>query len=157
VRRFNETTFTKKQIPFSFRCLLFSHASKRNMIYYQMLMRRKKNHLRTKLKYNNLLMILVSAKDEIAIPFNLTTANVTSAARPDGMGQQSSQLYLVDARGYIEFPILEPESGLRSEEVLAMLQEGFQSTRSDTKHSHGILNFCSRRLPPGTYSVTSEN
>jgi hypothetical protein len=49
------------------------------MIYYQMLkLRRKKNHLRTKLKYNHLLMILVSAKDEIAIPFNLTTANVTS-------------------------------------------------------------------------------
>jgi polysaccharide export outer membrane protein len=54
-------------------------------------------------------MILVSAKDpEIAIPFNLTTANTFGC--PTRWQQQSPQLYLVDARGYIEFPILETEN-----------------------------------------------
>jgi polysaccharide export outer membrane protein len=157
----------KKTIPFFFLVLLFSCASKKDMIYYQdvdtLAAQEKSPSYEIKIQPDDLLMILVSAKDpEIAIPFNLTTANVTSAARPDAMGQQSSQLYLVDARGYIEFPILGKLkiSGLTRSEVLAMLQEKISVYIKDPILNIRIMNFKfsvqGEVTAPGTYSVTSE-
>jgi polysaccharide export outer membrane protein len=56
-----------------------------------------------------LLLIIVSAEDpEIAAPFNLRSISIEDAKADYTIGgQQSNQLYLVDANGTIDFPVLE--------------------------------------------------
>lgn len=76
-------------------------------------------------------MIIVSADDqETAIPFNLKIFGAVNSKQPDIlMGQQSMQLYLVDAAGCIDFPILGKlkVGGLTRTEVLNVFQEKYQN------------------------------
>jgi polysaccharide export outer membrane protein len=157
----------KKTIPFFFLVLLFSCASKKDMIYYQDIdtlnAQEKSPSYEIKIQPDDLLMIIVSAEDsEIAMPFNLTTVNVQNAARPDAIGAQSNQLYLVDVNGIIDFPILGKLkiSGLTRSEVLKMLQEKISVYIKDPIINVRIMNFKfsvqGEVTAPGTYSVTSE-
>jgi polysaccharide export outer membrane protein len=157
----------KKTIPFFFLVLLFSCASKKDMIYYQdidtLTTQEKSPSYEIKIQPDDLLMIIVSAEDpEIATPFNLTTSFVAIASRPDLLGQQSNQLYLVDVNGLIDFPILGKLkiSGLTRSEVLKMLQEKISVYIKDPIINIRIMNFKfsvqGEVTVPGTYSVTSE-
>ncbi|MFV8341096.1 polysaccharide biosynthesis/export family protein [Flavobacterium sp. XS2P39] len=157
----------KKTIPLFFAMLFFSCASRADLVYYQDIDRiasqEKSNSYEIKIQPDDLLMVVVSAEDpEIAIPFNLTTSFVASAARPDIVGQQSTQLYLVGAEGFIEFPILGKLkiSGLTRSQVLKMLQDKIAVYIKKPIINLRIMNFKvsvqGEVNLPGTYTVASE-
>ena len=157
----------KKTIPFFFLALLFSCASKKDIIYYQDIdtleAQEKSTSYEIKIQPDDLLMIIVSAEDpEIAIPFNLTTSSIPAADRPDAIGQQSTQLYLVDVNGIIDFPILGKLkiSGLTRSEVLKILQDKVAVFIKNPIINLRIMNFKysvqGEVTSPGTYNVASE-
>ena len=157
----------KKSIPFFFLVLLFSCTSKKDIIYYQDIdtlgVQEKSTSYEIKIQPDDLLMIIVSAEDpEIAIPFNLTTSSIPTAERPDAIGQQSTQLYLVDVNGIIDFPILGKLkiSGLTRTEVLKILQDKIAVFIKNPIINLRIMNFKysvqGEVTAPGTYSVDSE-
>ena len=157
----------KKTAPFFFLVLLFSCASKKDIIYYQDIdtleAQEKSTSYEIKIQPDDLLMIIVSAEDpEIAIPFNLTTSSIPTADRPDAIGQQSTQLYLVDVNGIIDFPILGKLkiSGLTRSEVLKILQDKIAVFIKNPIINLRIMNFKysvqGEVTAPGTYSVASE-
>ena len=157
----------KKTIAFLFLISMFSCASKKDIVYYQDIdtleAQEKTSSYEIKIQPDDLLMIIVSAEDpEIAIPFNLSTSFVTSIDRPDVMGQQSTQLYLVDVNGMIDFPILGKLkiSGLTRSEVLKMLQDKIAVFVKNPIINLRIMNFKysvqGEVTAPGTYSIASE-
>lgn len=157
----------KKAIPLFMVMFLFSCASRTDVVYYQDIdtvsSKEKSNSYEIKIQPDDLLMIIVSAEDpEIAIPFNMTTSFMPSAARPDIVGQQSTQLYLVGAEGFIEFPTLGKlkVSGLTRSEMLTMLQDKIGVYIKKPIINLRIMNFKisvqGEVNLPGTYSVASE-
>lgn len=61
----------------------------------------------TKIQPDDLLMIVVSAQNPLAVQqFNLTTNLSVNPSNQAGGGQVQQQLYLVDDLGYIDFPVL---------------------------------------------------
>jgi len=71
-------------------------------------------------------MIIVSAEDsEIAAPFNLKTYTTVNPTKQDVAGAQTTQLYLVDSNGFIDFPILGrlKVSGMARSQVIQLLQD----------------------------------
>jgi polysaccharide export outer membrane protein len=108
---------------------LTSCASRKSVVYYQnvedvLTNNNTVTNFETHLQPDDLLMIIVSAQDrEAAAPFNLVntmTANPNNAA---GTGQMQQQLYLVDNKGNIEFPVLGTLkiSGLTKKEAIDYL------------------------------------
>ncbi|MBB1150357.1 MULTISPECIES: polysaccharide biosynthesis/export family protein [unclassified Myroides] len=91
---------------------LTSCASRESMVYYQNIeeVLAKNNtveQFETYLQPDDLLMIIVSAQDrEAAEPFNLVNTMLTNLNNPAGTGSAQQQLYLVDNKGNIEFPVL---------------------------------------------------
>ena len=91
---------------------LTSCASRESMVYYQNIeeVLAKNNtveQFETYLQPDDLLMIIVSAQDrEAAEPFNLVNTMLTNLNNPAGSGSAQQQLYLVDNKGNIEFPVL---------------------------------------------------
>ena len=96
----------QKTIPLFLILFLFSCASRKDVVYYQdidgVTPQEKSNSYEIKIQPDDLLMIIVSAEDpEIAMPFNLTSISIQSPGKLDAAtGQQTMQLYLVDANGY---------------------------------------------------------
>ncbi|MEK6493896.1 polysaccharide biosynthesis/export family protein [Myroides odoratimimus] len=92
--------------------LLGSCASKESIVYYQnvedvLLKESNDNKFETRLRSDDLLMIIVSAEDpEAAAPFNLMNTMTTNPNNPAGSGTMTQHLYLVDSDGNIEFPVL---------------------------------------------------
>lgn len=90
--------------------LLTSCASREKIAYYQNIDNTEivNKKFETKIKTDDLLMILVSAQDPLAVqPFNITTNLSVNPVNQAGGGQmQQQQLYLVDDKGYIDFPTL---------------------------------------------------
>lgn len=89
-----------------------SCASKKDVIYLQNVNTLSQDPalFETKLQPDDLLMIVVSAPDlEAALPFNLPVA-ATMAASATSMDVVNAQVryqnYLVDAKGFIEFPVI---------------------------------------------------
>lgn len=163
----NRFFILKKVIPILFVFLLFSCASRKDLVYYQdidnAVPKEKSNSYEIKIQPDDLLMIIVSADDpEIAIPFNLKLTNTVSANKQDAAGQQTTQLYLVDANGSIDFPVLGrlKVSGLTRSEVLQLLQEKIAEYIKKPIINLRIMNFKvsvqGEVVLPGTYSVASE-
>lgn len=158
----------KKTIPLLFVLLLFSCASRKDIVYYQNIdglgQKEKSNSYEIKIQPDDLLMIIVSADDpEIAVPFNLKTISVASPGKQEvASGQQTMQLYLVDANGFIDFPILGSlkVSGLSRSEVLKMLQDKISVYIKKPIINLRVVNFKVSVLGevnlPGTYTVASE-
>jgi polysaccharide export outer membrane protein len=157
----------KKIIPFLVALFLFSCASRKDVVYYQNidgLANQKSNSYEIKLQPDDLLMVIVSAEDpEIAMPFNLKSISVQNPGRLDAVtGQQTMQLYLVDADGFIEFPVLGKikVSGLSRSELLQMLQQKIGVYIKDPIINLRIMNFKvsvqGEVNAPGTYTVDSE-
>jgi polysaccharide export outer membrane protein len=158
----------KKLIPLVFVTLLFSCASREDVVYYQnidtMAQQHKISSYETRIQPDDLLMIIVSAEDpEIAMPFNLQSVSMVAPSRQDlVISQQTMQLYLVDASGAIEFPVLGKLqiSGLTRSEVLGMIKKRIAVYIKDPIINLRIMNFKvsvqGEVNAPGTYTVDSE-
>ncbi|MFV5685824.1 polysaccharide biosynthesis/export family protein [Flavobacterium sp. GB2R13] len=158
----------KKTIPLFFVLFLFSCASRRDVVYYQGIddatPQEKSNSYEIKMQPDDLLMIIVSAEDpEIAMPFNLKTFSVSNASKLDIVrGQETVQLYLVDAQGAIDFPVLGKlkVSGLTRSEVLKMLQDKIAVYIKSPIVNLRVMNFKisvqGEVNLPGSYPVASE-
>ncbi|EIA10227.1 polysaccharide biosynthesis/export family protein [Flavobacterium frigoris] len=157
----------KKIIPFLVALFLFSCASRKDVVYYQNidgLANQKISSYEIKLQPDDLLTIIVSAEDpEIAMPFNLKSISVQNPGKLDAsIGQQTMQLYLVDADGFIEFPVLGKikVSGFSRSEVLQMLQQKVGVYIKNPIINLRIMNFKvsvqGEVTSPGTYNVASE-
>ena len=88
-----------------------SCGSRKDIVYYQNIdglnSKSEDNTYELKIQQDDLLMIVVSADSpEIAAPFNLKAANVVTVSNQDFIGRESAQLYLVDSKGVIDFPVL---------------------------------------------------
>ncbi|RDI58362.1 polysaccharide biosynthesis/export family protein [Flavobacterium glaciei] len=157
-----------KIVPFIILVLLFSCASKKDMIYYQDVdvlgKQEKANSYEITIQPDDLLSIIVSAEDpEIAAPFNLTAVtsqNVNNVGAGDG--QLRVQRYLVDANGNIDFPILGKLklSGLSRTELLDMLHAKISTYIKNPIVNIRIANFKvsvqGEVNAPGSYTIESE-
>jgi polysaccharide export outer membrane protein len=164
----NYFSLLKKTSLFCFVLFLFSCASKKDIVYYQGIdgaaPQGKSNSYEIKMQPDDLLMIIVSAEDpEIAMPFNLKSISIQNPGKLDvTTGQQTMQLYLVDANGFIEFPVLGKlkVSGLTRSEVLKMLQDKISVYIKNPMINLRIMNFKvsvqGEVNLPGTYNVASE-
>ena len=151
----------KKTIPFFFLVLLFSCASRKDMVYYQDVdnlgSQQKSNSYEIKIQPDDLLMISVYAEDpEIAKSFSLNVSTGLST------GASIGSVYLVDAKGYIDFPTLGKMkvSGLTRTEVLEVLDTKISQYIKKPIISLSITNFKvsvqGEVGKPGTYPVLSE-
>ena len=151
----------KKTIPFFFLVLLFSCASRKDMIYYQDIenlgAQEKSISYEIKIQPDDVLMISVYAEDpEIAKSFSLNTSSAPVA------GVSPGSVYLVDAAGYIDFPTLGKMkvSGLTRTEVLQLLDTKISRYIKKPIISLRITNFKvsiqGEVGKPGTYPVASE-
>ena len=146
--------------------LLFSCKSKKEIIHFQnidSLPSQKSNSYEIKIQPDDLLLIIVSASDmESAIPFNLTAVTSSSIVRQDALGQQAPQLYLVDANGSIDFPVLGnlKVGGLSRTEMMKMLKDKIGTYVKTPIVNFRIMNFKvtvqGEVTAPGTYSSASE-
>ncbi|MCL9805123.1 polysaccharide biosynthesis/export family protein [Flavobacterium amniphilum] len=112
---------------------------------------------------DDLLLIIVSAPDpEAAAPFNLTTENIPTVNGQAGMAQRQQQLYLVDKKGMIDFPILGQMQmgGLTKDEVVKQLKDKLLQYIKNPIVNIRIMNYKvtvqGEVNRPGTYPVNSE-
>jgi polysaccharide export outer membrane protein len=164
----NFSGFLNKSILFVLLFLLFSCASKKEIIYYQNIegINASQNvaSYEVRIQPDDLLMIIVSAEDpEIAIPFNLSSVSVPNKTNLlTATGQQTMQSYLVDRNGNIEFPVLGKlqVGGLTRTEVLQLLKDKISIYIKNPIINLRIVNFKislqGEVSLPGTYSVSSE-
>jgi polysaccharide export outer membrane protein len=158
----------QKTIPLFLILLLFSCASRKDVVYYQgideMAPSEKSTSYEIKIQPDDLLMIIVSAEDpEIAAPFNLKSISIQTPGKLDLIGgQQTMQLYLTDANGFIEFPVLGKlkVSGMSRSEVLQLLQQKIGVYIKNPIINLRVMNFKvsvqGEVNLPGTYTVSSD-
>jgi polysaccharide export outer membrane protein len=153
----------RKITPFLVVFLLFSCASRKDVVYYQgvdgMAPQEKSNSYEIKIQPDDLLMIVVSAEDpESVAAFNLGSTSGSSAAS----GQQSAQSYMVDSSGNIEFPILGTlkVGGLSRSELLGLLQQKIRVYVKNPIINLRITNFKvavqGEVASPGVYPISSD-
>ena len=109
--------------------ILFSSCvSKKTIVYFQndeIDQSKVSNNYTTIFKPDDLLQIIVSARNiESAIPFNLPAVTF-DASNGRAVGQPVQQNYLVDSKGYIDFPVLGmlKIGGLTREETIDMFKK----------------------------------
>jgi len=145
--------------------LLTSCASREKIAYYQGIDNTEivNKKFETKIKTDDLLMILVSAQDPLAVqPFNLTTNLSVDPTNQAGGGQMQQQLYLVDDKGYIDFPTLgKIEVGNKSkEQIVQDLQTKISKYVKNPIVNLRIMNYKvtvqGEVKMPGVHRVTSE-
>ena len=91
--------------------LITACADKKQIAYYQNINQvanqETANNFESKIQPDDLLMIVVSTPDsEASAPFNLEAISVLTTIGQTAQGQRQQQLYLVDANGLIQFPVL---------------------------------------------------
>ncbi|WP_369765666.1 polysaccharide biosynthesis/export family protein [Flavobacterium sp. WC2429] len=154
-------SFKSSIILFLMVLLLFSCASRKDVVYYQdidsITNQEKTNSYEVKIQADDLLMITVFGEDpEIALPFNLKSPTVSASS-----GGQSPLSYLVDANGTIDFPVLGSlkVSGLTRSEMLKMLQDKIKVYIKNPIINLQITNFKvsvqGEVNAPGTYPIAS--
>jgi polysaccharide export outer membrane protein len=158
----------QKSIPLFLVLFLFSCASRKDIVYYQGIdgipPSEKSISYEIKIQPDDLLMIIVSAEDpEIAMPFNLKSVSMVSPSKQDLVrGQETMQLYLTDANGFIEFPILGKlkVSGMSRSELLQLLQQKIGVYIKNPIINLRVMNFKvsvqGEVNLPGTYPVASD-
>ena len=159
----------KKVIPLCIVLFIFSCKPREELAYYQNIDALKSaaqvNTFEITMQPDDLLVIIVTADDaESAVPFNITSGGGGSAggSTVPSVVQQSIQTYLIDAQGFIDFPVLGKlkVGGLLRSEMQKMLQ-----TKIATFINNPIINI--RRLnfkvsvqgevnAAGTYSINSD-
>jgi polysaccharide export outer membrane protein len=161
-------SLVQKTIPLFLILFLFSCAPRKDIVYYQDINGgtavEKSASYEIKIQPDDLLMIIVSAEDpEIAMPFNLASIATQSPGKLDASGgQQTMQLYLVDAHGTIDFPIIGKLkiSGMTRSEVLQVLQQKIGVFIKNPIINLRVMNFKvsvqGEVNNPGTYPVASD-
>lgn len=145
--------------------LLTSCASREKIAYYQNIDRTEivNKKFETKIKTDDLLMIVVSAQDPVAVqPFNLTTNLTTDPTNQAGGGQRQQQLYLVDDSGSIDFPTLGKieVANKTKEQIVNNLQSKISKYVKNPIVNLRIMNYKvtvqGEVKMPGTHRITSE-
>ncbi|UUV21453.1 polysaccharide biosynthesis/export family protein [Paenimyroides aestuarii] len=145
--------------------LLASCVSREKIAYYQNIEGTEivNKKFETKIKTDDLLMILVSAQDPIAVePFNLTTNLSVDPSNQAGGGQRQQQLYLVDDKGYIDFPTLGKieVANKTKDEIVNNLQTKISKYVKNPIINLRIMNYKvtvqGEVKMPGTHRITSE-
>ncbi len=147
--------------------LVASCASREKMAYFQNIaslnLSEKGTNYNPKLQPDDLLTIIVSAQvAEAALPFNLSTISVNSGANEVASGQIKYQPYLIDSKGFIEFPVLGSIKigGLSREDALKKITTMLKKYITDPIVNLRILNFkisvMGEVTKPGTYTIQSE-
>lgn len=145
---------------------LSSCVSKKKIVYFQngtIDQEKVSNNYETVFKADDLLEIIISAKDDEAVkPFNLSAvafSNTTS--NPIGNPQQ--QLYLVDSKGEIVLPVLGriKVGGLTKEESIALIKDKLDPEYvKDPSINIRITNFkitvLGDVMRPGVYNIPNE-
>ncbi|MEC4113970.1 polysaccharide biosynthesis/export family protein [Myroides pelagicus] len=151
-----------------FTLLLTSCASKDKVLYYQdaettLLKNIQDTRFQTRLRPDDLLMILVSAEDiEAAAPFNLVNSMTTNPLNPAGTGQMQQQLYLIDNDGFVQFPVLGTVKlgGLTKKEAIDYLTKEIEQYINNPIINLRIMNFKvtvqGEVNRPGVHSINSE-
>lgn len=146
---------------------LFSCASRKDIAYYQDIdivsFKEKTNSYEIKIQPDDLLMIIVSADDpEIAAPFNLKSYTTVNPTKQDVAGSQTTQLYLVDTNGCIDFPVLGrlKVSGMARSQLVQLFQDKISAYIKNPIINLRIMNFKisvqGEVTLPGTYTINSE-
>jgi polysaccharide export outer membrane protein len=157
----------KKSLLLLLTLLLFSCASRKDIVYYQdidgVAFKEKTNSYEIKIQPDDLLMIIVSAEDpEIAAPFNLKSYTSINPNKQDVAGSQATQLYLVDADGFIDFPILGrlKVSGMARSRLAQFFQDKISVYIKNPIVNLRIMNFKislqGEVTLPGSYTIASE-
>ena len=144
-----------------------SCGSRKDIVYYQNIdglnSKSEDNTYELKIQQDDLLMIVVSADSpEIAAPFNLKAANVVTVSNQDFIGRESAQLYLVDSKGVIDFPVLGKlkVSGLKRTDVVELIKNKVSQYIKNPIVNLRIMNFKvsvqGEVTNPGTFTVNSE-
>lgn len=145
--------------------LLTSCASREKIAYYQNIDNTEivNKKFETTIKTDDLLMIIVSAQDPIAVqPFNLTTNLSVDPVNQAGGGQMQQQLYLVDDNGAIDFPSLgKIQVGNKTkEQIVQDLQTRISKYVKNPIVNLRIMNYKvtvqGEVKMPGTHRITSE-
>ena len=123
-------------------------------------------NFQTKLRSDDLLMIVVSAPDPMAAaPFNLSPVGISAinlSTIDNATGQQRFQSYLIDSEGNIEFPVLGTVTlgGLTRAEAMEKLVAGIKKYIDKPIVNLRIMNYKvtveGEVLRPGTYNIISE-
>lgn len=137
---------------------------KKDILYYQNIDKELVDNLNSyeiKVQPDDLLSINVSAEDpEIVAPFNLNPQNVVG--QQSGSAQSSNLPYLVDAAGYVNFPVLGKLklSGLTHTEVLTLFQNKVSKYINNPIITVRLLNFKvaiqGAVSAPGTYTSETD-
>lgn len=154
----------KKITPLLCLLLLFSCATKQEVVYYQNIQSIENStssaSYEIKIQPDDLLNITVSAEDpEIAIPFNLGSSTSTTSTTSSSSSVSS---YLVDVNGYIEFPVLGriKVGGLLRSEVVALFHSKLTKYIKNPIVNLRLMNFKfalqGEFAAPGVYTIDSE-
>lgn len=160
----------KKAFPFILLILMFtSCVPRKKIVYYQNIssFNDSEMNFETVIKTDDLLMIIVSAPGDAAKDFNLPVVSVTGTTtftnNIDAVSsQQRYQTYLVDNKGYIQFPVLGKlkVSGLTRTQVLDMLNEKLSEYIKNPVVNLRIVNFkitvSGEVVRPGEFEIQTE-
>ena len=163
-------SFVQKTFFFLFFILIFSCKPREELVYYQNIdglkSAEKLNTYEIKIQPDDLLLIIVSADDaESAFSFNLSSISLPNSIggiNAAFRGQEVMQYYLVDADGYLDFPVLGrvKVGGQTRSEVLQFLKTSISKYIKNPIINLRLLNFKvsiqGEVIQPGTYNITSE-
>ena len=147
--------------------LITACGDKKQIAYYQNIdkiaSQENANNFESKIQPDDLLMIVISTPDpEAAAPFNLETISVPTAIGQTAQGQRQQQLYLVDANGLIQFPVLGEikTGGQTKSEVINVIKSKLKKYINDAIVNMRIINFKvtvqGEVTKPGSFTIASE-
>lgn len=155
-----------------FGILFFSCAPREKIAYYQDIKNFQSSEMTNYnpvLKEDDLLLILISSPvPETAKDFNLTVYNMASNTGLGGQnldvaqGQIRYQTYLIDNKGFIQFPVIGniKLGGFTRDEALSVLKSSLKKYITDPIVNLRILNFKvtvqGEVVRPGSFNVVSE-
>ncbi|WDO14479.1 polysaccharide biosynthesis/export family protein [Flavobacterium sp. WW92] len=145
---------------------VFSCASRKDMTYYQNIDQLSKLEnsasYETRLQPDDLLMIVVMAENpEVAAPFNMPSLVLQSTSEVENQ-QVRMNSYLIDSKGFIQFPILGAIQlgGLTRTEAVAKMTKELEKYINKPSINLRILNYKitvqGEVTQPGIHTITSE-
>lgn len=156
----------KTILPILFGAILMaSCASREQIAYYQNVDQTEflNKTFVTKIHPDDLLMIIVSAQNPMAVQqFNLTTNLSVDPSNQAGGGQVQQQLYLVDQKGNIDFPVLGKVlvGNKTKEQIVNELTEKISKEVKNPIVNLRIMNYKvtvqGEVKMPGTHKINSE-
>lgn len=146
--------------------VLGSCVSKKKIVYFQndsIDQSKVSNSYHTVFKPDDLLQIIVSAKNlEVVKPFNLPVVTY-SVATDRAIGNPIQQSYLVDNKGYIDFPVLGKLKlgGLTREEAINLLKskldpEYVKNPTINIRITNFKVSVMGDVRNPGSYTIPNE-